>query len=217
MMSDRGSKIFAAFALCALSALGSPARASDDDTQLWLYFNTAVPLAPNVGATFELSPRLREGGDQFLARGIVDFKLSPGVSVGGGLAYVANHGAAEELRPIQQLTLTAGKLAFRTRVEERFFDGADRMQLRLRERIQLTQPLARDTKLTAAGELLYIARTENRASEPRVDSWRFALAAQHRFGKRIEGGLGYLLIYSPRDGKPDRVSHVPQITLTARL
>lgn len=202
-------------ACCALSS--SPALAGDEDTQLWLYFNTVAPLAKSATATVELSPRLREGGDQFLARGTAEFRLSPAISLGGGAAYVENHGAADEFRPHQQVTFAAGPLAFRTRVEERFFAGADRAQIRLRERVQLTEPVGRDTKLSLAGELLYIARTENRTAEARVDSWRGTASIQHRFGKRIDGTLGYLLIYSPRERKPDKVSHVPQVTLTARL
>jgi len=201
----------------AAAVAAFPACAEQQDTQLWLYFNTVVPVATNANATFELSPRFREGGDQFLTRGTVDFKVAPGLSLGGGTAYGENHGGADEFRTHQQLTLTAGPLAFRTRVEERFFTGADRMQLRLRQRIQLTEPVARDTRLSLAGEVFYIARPENRTSDARVESWRGSASLQHRFSKHVEGTLGYLLLYAPRAGKPDKLSHVPQLTLTARL
>jgi hypothetical protein len=202
---------------CAALLHATPAWASDEDTQLWLYLNSVLPVGKSATATLELSPRFREGGDQFLTRGTLEFKLTPAISLGGGAAYVANGGAPDEFRPHQQLTIAAGPLAFRTRVEERFFDGADRMQLRLRQRIQLSEPVAQDTKLSLSAELLYIARTESRTSEPRIDNWRFTAAVQHRFAKHIDGTLGYLLVYSPRAGRPDKVSHVPQVTLTARL
>jgi hypothetical protein len=204
-------------AACAATLHVSPALAADEDTQLWLYFNTVVPVSKSATATLELSPRFREGGNQFLARGTLDFKLTPAISLGGGAAYVANHGTSDEFRPHQQLAITAGPLAFRTRVEERFFDGADRMQLRLRQRVQLAEPVAKNTKLIGSAELLYIARPENRTSDARIDSWRFAAALQHHFAKHVDGAVGYLLIYSPRAGKPDKVSHVPQVTLTARI
>ena len=203
-------------AACAAALYASPALASDEDTQLWLYFNTVVPLGEKATGTFEITPKFREAGDQLQLRGTVDFKVSPAISLGGGAAYVNNEGP-DEFRPHQQLTITAGPLAFRTRVEERFFQGADRMQLRLRQRLQLTEPVAKDTKLIGSAELLYIARPENRTSDARIDSWRFTAAVQHRFARHIEGTLGYLLIYSPRAGKPDKLSHVPQVTLTARL
>jgi hypothetical protein len=201
---------------CAAALHPAPACASDEDTQLWLYFNAVVPLGRKATGTFEITPKFREAGDQLQLRGTVDFKVSPALSLGGGAAYVNNDGP-DEFRPHQQLTLTAGPLAFRTRVEERFFNGADRMQLRLRQRVQLTEPVAKDTKLIGSAELLYIARTESRATDPRIDNWRFSAGVQHRFAKHVEGTLGYLLIYSPRAGKPDRLSHVPQLTLTARL
>jgi len=201
----------------AAAMTASPACAEEQDTQFWLYFNTVVPVAKNANATLELSPRFREGGDQFLTRGTVDFKIAPAVSLGGGAAYGENHGAADEFRTHQQLTLTAGPLAFRTRIEERFFSGADRMELRLRQRIQLSEPVARDTRLNLAGEVFYIARPESRTSDARVESWRGNVSLQHRFSKHVEGTLGYLLLYAPRAGKPDKLSHVPQLTLTARL
>ncbi len=204
-------------AICLLSAamFAGPAQAAEDDTQLWLYANTVIPLGDDASATFELSPRFREGGDQLLVRGTAELKLSPEVTVGGGAAYV-EFADGHEFRPHQQLTLTFGPVALRSRVEERFFAGADRMQLRLRQRIQLATEVAPGTRLSGSAELLYIARTEDPADDARVDSWRFQAVAQHRFSKRVEAGLGYLLIYSPRAGAPDRVSHVPQISLVVR-
>lgn len=215
----RGSlfRITFSAALVGALTLAAPARAADEDTQLWLYSSIAMPVTKSATATFEFSPRFRQGGDQVLTRASVDFRLVPSVSFGGGIAYVENHGAADEFRTHQQLTLNAGPLALRTRVEERFFAGADRMQLRLRQRIQLTEPLGRDTNLSLAGEVLYIARPENRATDARVDSWRGTASLQHHFSRHVDGALGYLLIYSPREGKPDEVSHVPQISLTARV
>jgi len=209
--------VLAVAAGCTAALRAGPARAADEDTQFWIYMNSVVPVGDKATATLELSPRFREGGDQFLTRGVVDYKLTPHISLGGGAAYVINEEDADEIRTIQQLTLTTGSLAFRTRVEERFFEDGDRAQLRLRQRVQLTEPIAKDTRLSVSGELLYIARTEDHTSDPRVDSWRFATAIQHRFSKRFEGGLGYLLIYAPKEGKPDKISHVPQLTLTARL
>jgi hypothetical protein len=83
--------------------------------------------------------------------------------------------------------------------------------------VQLSEPVARNTKLAASVELLYIARPETRTSAERIDSWRFETAVQHRFATHIEGTLGYLLIYSPRERAPDKISHVPELTLTVRL
>jgi hypothetical protein len=196
--------------------VAQPARAADEDTQLRLYVNTVVPVATNVTATLELSPRFREGSNQFRTRGTIDFKLSPSASLDGGVAWT-DFAGGHEFRSHEQLTLRSGPLAFRTRLEERSFAAADRIQLRLRQRVQLSEPVARNTKLAASVELLYIARPETRTSAERIDSWRFETAVQHRFATHIEGTLGYLLIYSPRERAPDKISHVPELTLTVRL
>jgi hypothetical protein len=211
-----GRGMFRTTAISALlAAIATPALAADEDTQLWVTAATAVPLAEDVSGNFEVSYRFREGGDQMLTRGAVDFRLSKAVTVAGGAAWV-DFAGGHEFRPHQQLTFTTGPLAFRTRVEERFIAGADRMQLRLRQRVQLTQPLSSEARLSGTAELLYIARTENPAAKARVDSWRFGVAASHRLSPHFEAQLGYLLIYAPRSGAPDRVSHVPQLTLTFR-
>lgn len=204
------------FAAAITAASASPALAADQDTQLWLYAEAVVPAAKNANATIELSPRFRDSGDQWLTRGTIDFKLSPGVSLGGGTAYVGYSGG-HEFRTIEQFTVGTGAFSAKSRIEERFFTGAARMQLRLREKLQVATPVARATKLIGAAELLYIARTETPGVDPHVDSWRFTAAVQHSFSKHVEGTLGYLLIYSPRDGQPDKITHVPQIMLKARL
>lgn len=202
-------------ALAGLLLIPAPARATQDDIQLWLFLNGAVPLADDVTATFELSPRLREGPDQVLLRGNADWRVLPGVEIGGGASWVDFSGG-REFRPHQQVQLTHGPLQFRTRVDERFMAGADRAQIRLRQRIQLTLPLTGRVRGAASGEVLYIARAESRTGAARVDSWRANLVATHRLSPHAELGLGYLAIYSPQAGARDRLSHVPQLRLTVR-
>ncbi|MXO72585.1 DUF2490 domain-containing protein [Alteraurantiacibacter buctensis] len=202
-------------ALASLLMLPAPARAAAEDTQVWLFLNGVVPMAEDVTATLELSPRLREGADQVLARGSVDWQVAQGVQLGGGASWVEQAGG-HEFRPHQQLQFSHGPLQLRSRVEERFFAGADRAQIRLRQRVQLTVPLAQGLNGVANGELLYIARAESRTGSVRVDSWRATAGANYRLSPRAEIGLAYLAIYSPRAGARDRLSHVPQIRLTLR-
>ena len=136
--------------------------------------------------------------------------------VGGGAAYVSTIGSADEIRPHQQLTLTFGPLTLRTRAEERFFENADRMEFRLRQRIGATIPLSQDLKAGLAGELLYTARSQNAGQSAHVDQWRAQATIVRRLGDTLEGTLGYLAILSPRNGGPDRLSHVAQVALTLR-
>lgn len=201
--------------LATLLVISAPARAAEEDTQLWLFFNAVVPLEEDLSATIEVSPRRREGADQLLLRGSLDWRVAQGVDLGGGASWV-EYAGGREFRPHQQAQFSHGPLHFRTRVEERFFAGADRAQIRLRQRIQVTVPLADRLRGMANGELLYIARPESRTGSARVDSWRANVAASYRLSSHAELSVGYLAIYSPRTDARGRLSHVPQLRFTVR-
>ena len=207
-----------------LAALGAiliptPALATQDDGQLWVILLGIVPLDEGVIATLEASPRMRENSDQLLLRAHVDVHVARGLDLGGGTAWV-DYAGGHEFRLHQQVQWADGPLQLRSRVEQRFFAGADRAQLRLRQRIQVTVPLADRLRAAVNGELFYIAVPENRAQSARVDSWRANVMLNYRLSPRAELGAGYLAIYSPRPGPgpagADRLSHVPQVRLTLR-
>jgi len=205
------------FSLAAIAlACPFPALAADEDVQLWISQSATAPVSDTVDGTLDLSQRIRDSGDQLLTRGTAEVRLSENAVLGGGAAYVVTRDAADEFRPHQQLTLTFGPLAFRTRVEERFFDGADRMELRLREKVTATWPIARRLKGALAGELLYIARSQDSGRGDHVDQWRANATLTHRLTDSLESTLGYLAIVAPRSGAPDRLSHVFQLSLTYR-
>lgn len=193
----------------------TPALATQDDGQLWLILLGVVPLEEGVIATLEASPRIRESSDQLLVRGHVDVRVARGLDVGGGAAWV-EYAGGHELRLHQQAQWADGPLQLRSRVEQRFFPGADRAQLRLRQRMQVTVPVTERLRAAVNGELFYIAVPENRAQSARVDSWRANAMLNYRLSPSAELGAGYLAIYSPRPGPGDRLSHVPQIRLTLR-
>ncbi len=199
----------------ALAAGAVPARAAEEDVQGWLVMTGTVPLGPQTSATLELTPRFREQGDQLQSRASFDLALSDRASIGGGATYVEFAGG-RELRPHQQVVLRAGPLSFRTRLEQRFLEGAPRAQLRLRHRAAANLPLGERTMLTGSGEFFHILRPERAGQAARVEQWRASLAVQRRLSERIAVGLGYLLILAPRSGAADRISHVPQASLVFR-
>jgi hypothetical protein len=210
---NRTTAFSVSLALVALASAANEARAADEDFQLWLSESVSMPLSPRVEGTLELSQRFRDSGDQRLARGTAEIRLSPVAVIGGGAAYVSTIDAADEFRPHQQLTLTFGPLALRTRVEERFFDQADRMELRLRQRIGVTVPVSQRLRAGLAGELLYIARSQHSGQGAHVDQWRANVTLARHLAADLEGTVGYLAIVSPRHGAPERISHVAQLTL----
>ncbi len=198
------------------------AHAADEETQFWLTGEIVAPLAKDVKGTFEVSRRFREGDDQLLLRGIADYRLSPVVSLGGGAAYVNSidgvleTGEDREGRLIQQLGLSFGALSLRTRVEERFFEDADRMQLRIRQRVQLSHLVARDVHGAVSGEVFYVARSEDEGGDDQIAQWRLNATVTHGVARNFDLIVGYLLMITPRDGQPDKLAHVPQLTLTYR-
>jgi hypothetical protein len=201
--------------LAVLAFTAFPARAADEDIQLWIGESVSAPLSAAVQGTLDLSQRFREGGNQHLARGTAEFRLSPHAVIGGGVAYVSTLGAADEFRPHQQVTLTYGPLALRTRIEQRFFDHAERVELRLRQRIGVTVPVSHRLKAGFAGELFYIAQSQDVGKGAHVDQWRANATLARHLASDLEGTLGYLAILSPRDG-PAKLSHVVQVSVTLR-
>lgn len=216
-----------AFSLAVLAALAGslPARtqAADDETQFWLNGTAVVPLGDDWSGTFDVSRRFRDDDDQILLRGNADYRVSDRVSLGGGAAMVNSiDGLAEtgndlELRLHQQVTLRFGAFAFRTRLEERFLEDSDQMQLRVRQRVQTSLPVTRGLDASFSGELFFIARSHLDEGEERVSQLRFNGTLTHGLTERIDVAAGYLMLYTPRRAQPDTIAHVPQVTLTYRF
>ena len=206
----------------AAGAYPRAASAADEETQVWLTGTMITTVAKEVTGTFELSRRFREGDDQILLRGNADYRLSRMASVGGGAAYVNSidgvfeTGEDKEFRLHQQLTLSFAMFALRTRVEQRFFQNADRMSVRVRQRIQATAPVTKDTHAAFSGELFYIVRSEDVGGDEGIAQWRLNATLVHRPSRTLEVTVGYLLMHTPRSGVPDKIAHVPQLTLAYR-
>ena len=120
------------------------------------------------------------------------------------------------MRPYQQLTLKAGQFDFRSRIEERFYDGADRMALRFRQRARFRQKLADQTTGFLSGELLYQLRDRNEGGPERIDQWRINAGLTQRVGD-VELTGGYLFQIRPRDNGNTRHTHVAQVGLAYRF
>jgi hypothetical protein len=206
-------------ALAAVILHPAPAAAQDSDVQFWATVTALARIDKTTTATIDLSQRQREGavgGDVWLARASLDFTVARAVALGGGVTAIESSGPGE-VRPHQQVTLTFGSLALRTRLEERFVDGAPRMGLRLRERVQYRLALGERDHLVTTVEALYALRQTSPMRRPGLQEWRFSIGDQHRLTKALELAASYLLIDARRPGLPDRISHVPQLTLIYRL
>jgi hypothetical protein len=197
----------------------SSARAANEDVQLWQIAVVTGDIAQDTALTIDASQRWREparGGDQQTFRFSIDQRVAEGVRIGGGAA-VFEAGGTTEIRPHQQVTIVRGRFELRTRLEQRFFDGADRVELRLRQRIQYTQPLGDGWRANLGGEVLGLLQGRSAGSGASTDQWRLQARVIYAVNDRLELGAGYWLIGFPRAVLPTRYSHVPQTVLTYRF
>lgn len=188
----------------------APAVAAEEDVQLWGYLEVQAPIAKDWTVALETSPRLIDDGDQVESRLLVEYKGIKGVELGGGVIHVFRPGG-DEIRPFQQIELKSGAFEARTRVEERIFNGAPRMEWRLRQRIGASHDISDTTAVTADAELFYIVRTRDAARKTGVDDWRFSLGVEHAVNDHLDLSAGYMLILSPNGSDASTISHVPQL------
>ncbi len=210
-----------AMLLAALIAAWQPsiAWAQDEDVQLWQIVNVTGDIAEGTRLTVDVSQRWREqarGDEQQTYRVTIEQTIAKGVRIGGGAA-VFESGGNTELRPHQQVTITKGRFEARTRLEERFFDGADRVELRLRQRIQYTQPLGDGWRATAGAEWLGLLQSRNSDEGASTEQWRALTGVAHKATAHIEVGANYWYLQFPRGDRPDRASHIVQTVLTYRF
>jgi Protein of unknown function (DUF2490) len=207
--------------LAALACAWQPSKAwaQDEDVQLWQFFNLTSDLDKDTRLTIDATQRWREearGDEQQTIRVTIEQTVAEGVRIGGGGAVFEASGATE-IRPHQQVIFTRGRFELRTRLEERFFDGADRVELRLRQRIQYNQPLGQGWRASVGGEWLGLLQGRNDGQAASTEQWRAQAGIAYRVSKQLEVGANYWLLVFPRGGQPARTTHVPQTVLTYRF
>lgn len=207
--------------LAALYAAWQPsiAQAQDEDVQLWIYAVATGDLDDNTRLTLDASARWREqrrGDEQQTVRFNIEQEVTDSVRIGGGLG-VFDAGGLTEVRPHQEFTVTSGRLSARTRIEERFFDGADRMEFRFRQRLRYSLPIGDDFDARFDGEYFNLVQTQNRNSSAARDQWRGRVEIGWKARKDLRLSLAYLAIYTPTPNAPDPFNHVPQAWIEYRF
>lgn len=197
----------------------SKARAGDEDVQLWHILNVTGDIADRTRLTLDASHRWREqarGDEQQNLRFTIEQTVAKDLRIGGG-AGVFDAGGNTEIRTHQQVIIVRGRFEARTRLEERFFDGADRVELRLRQRVQYNQPLGKDWRANVGGEWLGLLQGRNSGQGASTDQWRAQAGVAYKINDKLELGANYWLLVFPRGNQPARITHVPQTVLTYRF
>lgn len=204
-----------ALPLAAAPLLLQPSAALADDSEFWIEASAKGNIDSDTSFKIEIEQRRKSGPDEYIVGAVVDREIGKGFSIGGGMEAHDIDGFTE-IRPYQQVGYSTGILSLRTRIEERFYDGADRMALRLRQRVQVSDNIAPKLKAAGSAELLYQLRDRNNGGPQRIDQWRFNAGLTYRLAERVELTGGYLLQLRPRPGG-DTYTHVTQASVAYRF
>ena len=210
--------------LLCLAAMGlflqpAPASASEKEWQLWTLASAETDIAADTPLVADIGYRFRDetsGPDQYLLRVNVDTAIDPAVRIGGGAAHFRT-GHQGEWRGFERVTLVHGGWSSRTQFEQRFFDGADRAELRLRERIQYTHRVDDRTRVFGSGEWLVRVQAKQQGGATGTDQLRATLGMTRDLGGGYTASLAYLLIHQDVAGGEDRLAHVPQFSVLRRF
>ncbi len=213
------SRIVAATLGVALAlAVTSPACADDVDTQQWTLFTVQKNLSDRWIGYFEVQPRIGQDIselERLIVRPAIGYRLNSKVSVwqGYGWTPLFEPGFADEHRIYQQLLYDDrfGNTAFtnRTRLEERFIEGAGGTAVRLRSMFRLTHPICADKKWALVGydEFFFNLNSTDNGPVSGFDQNRLFLGVSRQVNPQLRVETGYLMnhINVPRTAENRRL------------
>ena len=210
--------------LFCLVLIPSPLDAAEEDGNVWLGQFATVNVDEDVYVRLEAQERLTNDAErlgQLLLRGLVGYRISKGVNIGAGYAYVLTDpvGPArlDEHRFYQELNirlLTTGggtTLDSRTRLEQRTFEEREGTAWRLRQFVQLRVPVSEDNRIVAYTEP-FVELDEGPVQRGGLSVWRNFVGVSVPLAKGVEVVPGYLNQRVWRDG-PDRIDHTANVNL----
>jgi hypothetical protein len=203
--------------LAAMLAAWQPssAHANPEDTQFWVVGFARGKIDKDIYLTVDSSYRWRDpefGADQQTFRVSVEKALDDDVRIGGGMSLFQT-GGVSEYRPHQQFRYASKGLDLRTRFEERWFDGADRVELRIRQRVQYTREIAPRLEAFGSAEWFGIIQSRRDTGRRGTEQVRNIVGLSYEVNDRLDIAPSYMFQITPRAGRPDAISHIPQLTL----
>ncbi|GJL91947.1 MAG: hypothetical protein DHS20C04_16060 [Hyphococcus sp.] len=214
----------------SLTPLMSHAHAADHDGQVWLTAAVNIDLADRWGGVLEAQTRI---GDDISTmkvsqfKGILLYDLTSTFSAGVGYGYmIANKpgGDIAENRIWQEVNwkIDSGDkngLAFRTRLEERFFESGNDTGWRLRQRVKLTRPIrdGSSTYLFGSGEFFFALNDTDWGARDGFSESRLSAGIGARLSRMLKIEGGYLNQCKPKSAAEDDMNHVLTLSLTTKL
>jgi hypothetical protein len=208
------------FALAA-----TPARAQQQDEQLWLQVNTNVPVAEHLRVTVEQIARFsdrQEGLYQTEFGGLLGYRASKQIELGFGYRWVGAHNGntgANENRLRQQVVGTFGPITTRFRVDERFNPRGDEIGFRIRPLIRYNHALGRKgLALFVSHESFVLPNTTSWGQRRGYERMRNIVGLTVPIGRQVSSDIGYLNQYRlGHGGARAQMDHALSLQLTINL
>ena len=211
---------------------------TQSDFRLWTPVYLNVKLPNKFLAYMEVNPRLGDDAsmfDQLLLRPAIGYQLTEHLSLWQGYGWVGNFNQKhtppaspffQESRVFQQAIYTRKLASFdfmsRTRMEERFIEGAAGTALRFRQMLKLSYPLpmAPEWSLVGYDEIFMNlnsvdsfddARRGGHAPGAGIDQNRFFLGVNKKFNQYFNVDIGYqnqMLNSRTKHGNANLVNHI---------
>ena len=212
------------FAACAaMIVTATPARAAEDDANIWLGQFATINATDKVYVRLEAQERFTNDAErlgQLLLRSLVAYRLNDKVNAGVGYAFILTDpvGPVElnEHRYYQELNVRlidkdGITLDSRTRLEQRTFEEREGTSWRLRNFVQLRVPVSKNNKIVAYTEP-FLDLNETDVQRGGLSIWRNFVGVSIPLAKGIEVVPGYLNQHVFREGQ-DRSDHTANVNL----
>lgn len=212
--------------LAALALLAAtPARAQQQDEQLWLQVNTNVPLAEGLRITLEQIARFGDRADGLFQTefgGILGYRVADGVELGFGYRAVGAHNgntADDENRLRQHVIATFGPVTTRFRVDERFSPSGNEIGFRIRPLVRYNHKVgAKGVALFVSHESFYLPNSTRWGQVRGYERMRNILGVTLPVGRHVSADVGYLNQYRlGRSGSRAQMDHALSLQLTINV
>lgn len=208
----------------------APLHAQDQDAQLWLSAGVSVALDDRWALDGETAQRFSDDdGGLYESQYVVTLghEVADGVTLTGGYNRVVARDrtgiTSLESRPRQQVTfplvsIGAGRLSGRVRLEQRFRNDGDDTGHRVRPQIRYTLPLSEGgTRLNLSNESYFNFNTTDFGQIGGYERMRHAISLSIPVNNALGVEIGYLNQLRLNRGAPDEMAHAATIALSMSL